>query len=962
MTLKTTKLRDAIAFSLVAGTAMAGSPAAFAQDAQGGSGATTLDRIEVTGSRIRQASVETAQPVVVLSRETIENMGVTSVADILQNLTSAGSPAISRGDVLASGENVGGYYIDLRNLGASRTLILVNGKRLGANTTGLQDLGQIPASAIERIEVLKDGASSIYGSDAIAGVVNVITRRRFEGAELNAYYGQLNEGNGTNQTVDFTIGTTGDRGGVTMSIDYGKEEPIWARDVWYARDGSLGPDFPGAGWSPVSQNGSFCDPCSPSSAAVWWTLIPGEDPTDRASYQPHTAAFNANSNEQMMARTGIERRSIFVAGEYDITDNVRFVADALYNHRETTQTVAGYPFQTAAFGIGLSGDSAFNPTPGTDLTIRRRLWEVPRTTENNLSTYRLTAAFEGYFELGNTTWDWDAGGVWNRNEMLKVGRGDASLAAMEAAMGPSFVNAQGVVQCGTPDDPIPLGTNLGAGECTPVNPLLPYGVAGAGSLSNADVQTFLFPYYHDRGLTESTTYFANLSGTVVELPAGDLGIAVGYEHRNERGRFVPDAFNQAGLSTGLPATTTAGGYKLDEVYVELAIPLLREVPGAHELSLNVASRYSDYSTFGDTTNNKFGLVWRPIEDLLVRATYAEGFRAPSVDNLYGGVGGSFEYYTDPCGSTGPGNVAGGATCTAAGVPADYVQLGQGLQPCATFPCQTPDQFLSGSNPNLTPETAETMTAGIVYSPEWVTGLDFSLDWYKVEIDNLIASDSVTDILQDCYLRGIAERCTLFTRDPTDFHINALNFSLTNKGRLETEGYDLGVRYKLPETAYGNFSVDWQVSYISEYNLWANNNPDTVPQPSVSFAGTFRTRSNLGLDWQFGDFGATWTARYFSAMKEGCVITDEFDEDYCNIPDYVAPDVPDGLPLRRVGSNTFHDVQFRYNTPWNGTVSVGANNVTDHKGPLMFSAPNNQFAYYGGFDIGRTVYMKYQQRF
>src|SRR5690606_35021743 len=156
-------------------------------------------------------------------------------ADILQNLTSAGSPAISRGDVLASGENVGGYYIDLRNLGASRTLILVNGKRLGANTTGLQDLGQIPASAIERIEVLKDGASSIYGSDAIAGVVNVITRRRFEGAELNAHYGQLNEGNGTYQTVDFTIGTTGDRGGVTMSIDYGKEEPIWARDVWCAR-------------------------------------------------------------------------------------------------------------------------------------------------------------------------------------------------------------------------------------------------------------------------------------------------------------------------------------------------------------------------------------------------------------------------------------------------------------------------------------------------------------------------------------------------------------------------------------------------------------------------------------------------------------------------------------------------------------------------------------------------------
>jgi iron complex outermembrane receptor protein len=963
MTLKTTKLRDAITFALVAGTAsVAGTGAAFAQEDAAGEGATTLDRIEVTGSRIRQASIETAQPVVVLSREDIEKQGVTSVADILQNLTSAGSPAISRGDVLASGENVGGYYIDLRNLGAARTLVLVNGKRLGANTTGLQDLGQIPASAIDRIEVLKDGASSIYGSDAIAGVVNVITRRRFDGAEANAYYGQLSEGGATNQTMDFTIGASGDRGGVTMSIEYGKEEPTWAKDVWYSRDGSLGPDFPGAGWSPVSQNGSFCDPCSPSSAAVWYTLIPGQDPTDRDSYQVHTSAFNANSNEKMMARTGIERRSIFVAGDYDVTDNVRFVADALYNNRVTTQQVAGYPFQTLAFGIPLSADSAYNPTPGTDLTIRRRLWEVPRVTENELTTHRVTAAFEGYFELGSTTWDWDVGGIWNRNNMLKIGRGDGSLPALTAAMGPSFVNANGVVQCGTPDAPIPLGTNLGAGECTPMNPLLPFGVAGDGSLSNANVQAFLFPYYHDRGLTESTTYFANLSGTLFQMPAGDLGIAVGYEHRSEDGKFVPDAFNQAGLSTGLPATTTAGGYELDEVYVELAVPLLADVPGAQELTLNVASRYSDYSTFGDTVNNKFGLVWRPIEDVLVRATYAEGFRAPSVDNLYGGIGGSFESYTDPCGSTGPGNVAGSAACTASGVPADYVQLGQGLVPCQSFPCQTPDQFLSGSNPNLTPETAETMTAGIVYSPEWVGGLDLSLDWYKVEIDNLIATDSVTDILQDCYLRGISERCTLFTRDPSDFHINSLSFALTNKGRLETEGYDLGVRYRVPETSFGNFSVNWQVSYISDYRVWSNNNPETVAQPSVSFAGTFRTRSNLSLDWQMGDFGATWTARYFSGMKEGCVITDEFDEDYCNNPDYIAPDVPDGLPLREVGSNTFHDVQFRYNTPWNGTVSVGANNVTNHRGPLMFTSPNNQFAYYGGFDIGRTVYMKYQQRF
>lgn len=964
MTFRTTKLRDAITFAIaVSATALAGTGIAYAQDTTGEQEeATTLDRIQVTGSRIRQATTETSQPVLILDREELQQQGYTSVVDVLQNLTSAGSPAISRGDVLASGENVGGYYVDIRNLGAARTLVLVNGKRLGVNTTGLQDLGQIPFSAIERIEVLKDGASSLYGSDAIAGVVNVITRRNFDGAELNAYYGQYDEGYGANQAIDFTIGATGERGGLTMSVEYVKEDPIWARDVWYAKDGALGPDFPGVGWSPVSMNGSFCNPCSPAAAARWYTLIPGQDPTNPASYQLHTAAFNANSNQQMMARTGIERRSIFVSGTFDLTDNVRFVSDALYNFRSTEQQVAGYPFQTAAFGIPLSGDSAYNPYPGQDLTIRRRLWEVPRTTDNRLTTHRLSAGFEGAFEIGENFWDWDAGAFWNRNEMLKVGRGDGSLLALDAAMGPSFINANGVAQCGTAANPIPLGTNLGAGECTPVNPLLPYGVPGDGSLSNENVQNFLFPYYHDRGLTETTVYYANLAGAIVELPAGPLGLAVGVEHRKEKGTFVPDAFNQAGMNTGLPATTTAGQYSLNEAYAELNIPLLSDVPGAQELSLSLATRYSDYDTFGDTINNKFGLTWRPMEELLVRATYADGFRAPAIDNLYGGVGGSFESYIDPCGVNGPGNVAGNAACTAAGVPANYVQLGQGLVPCTAYPCQTPYQFLSGSNPNLTPELSVSKTAGLVYSPSWVDGLDFSLDWYKVEIENLIASDTVGDILTDCYVRGVSERCAGIVRDPADGVITALNYGLTNKGRLETEGWDFGVRYRLPETAYGQFGIDWQTSYVSDYQLWSNNNPDTVPVPYVSFAGTFRTKSNLKLNWEMGDFGASWTARYYSGMKEGCVVTDQLDEEYCNVPDYVAPDVPDGYPLRSVGSNTFHDVQVRWNVPWNATVSLGANNVTDHDGPLMFTSPNNQFPYYGGFDMGRVWYMKYQQRF
>jgi iron complex outermembrane receptor protein len=950
MNCKTNKLRDAVVYALVLSTA--GTGAAFAQDS-GSSNPTNLDRIEVTGSRIRQASIETAQPVITISREAIQQQGKISVADILQNLTSAGSPAISRGQVLASGENVGGYYLDLRQLGASRTLILVNGKRLGANTTGLQDLSQIPASAIERIDILKDGASSIYGSDAIAGVVNVITRRNFEGAEANAYIGQYGEGDGQRSSFDFTIGSVGERGSVTLSASYEKEDPVWAKDRWYSKDGSAGPDYPGAGWSPVSQHGSFCQPCSPASAARWYTLIPGTDPSDRANYQLHTADFNANSNEQMMAQTGVERRSIYVAADYSLADNLKFVSDFLYNHRSTDQQVAGYPFQGT-----LSANSVFNPLTG-NASFRRRLWEVPRTTESELKTYRVTLGLEGYFEIGSKSWNWDVSALFNRNDMLKNGHGDASYLATSQALGPSFINANGVAQCGTPSNPIPLGSNLGSGQCIPWNPLLPYGQAGQGSLSNPELQTYLFPEYHDTGLTQQKVFSANLSGSIVELPAGELGLAVGFEHRKEEGRFVPDAFNQSGNSTGLPATTTEGSYSLNEVYLELNVPLLKDIPFAKELSVNLASRYSDYDTFGSTTNNKFGLVWRPTDDLLVRGTYAEGFRAPSISNLYGGSSGSFVSYSDPCRIGGP--AAGGPACTAAGVPANFNQLGQGLVPCTSFPCQTPYQFLSVSNPNLTPEKSKTITAGLVYSPRFVEGLDFTLDWYKVEIDNVIATDSTADILKDCYERNVASRCAGIVRD-ADHVITNLTYGVTNKGKMRTEGYDFGARYRLPELAIGKFTIDWQTSYVSYLDLKPDNAEDTVYVPYTSFAGYFRTRSNLSLGWELGDFGASWTSRYYSDMKEDCIRSGGVFIRPCNNPDYIAPDVPTGSPQRIVGSNTFHDVQVRWKAPWNATVSIGADNVFNHRGPIMFSSPNNQFAYYGGFDIGRFIYMKYQQRF
>ncbi|WP_457319598.1 TonB-dependent receptor plug domain-containing protein [Stenotrophomonas sp. P5_B8] len=938
---------------LPAGIALALAPS-FASAQEAASGTTDLDRISVTGSRIRGANMETQQPILTMTRESLEKQGFSSVADVLNNLTSAGSPAISRSESLASGENVGGYYVDIRNLGAERTLVLMNGKRLGASTAGLQDLSQIPMSAVERIEILKDGASAIYGSDAIAGVVNVITRKNVEGGEASVYVGQYGNGDGESQQYSMTLGAKGERGSVTLSAEYSKQDPVWAKDRWYSRDGSLGPNSTSEDWSPISQNGSWCNPllfdCSRTSkTAVWQTLNQGGNPKNPNDYHELTADEYANSNQQMTLLTGVERKSVYINGTYDFTDSISLNTDLLYNERNTFQQIAGYPYQSSSFSTPLSATSAFNPV-GQNVDFRRRLWEVPRTTDSQLKTLRFAPTISGFFEVADKSFDWDVGALWNRNESIKTNRGDMSLIAARQALGPSFIDGAGAARCGTAANPI-------LGDCRPWNPLLPYGVAGQGSLADQELQDFLFPTFTTRGITKTTSFTANLSGSIVTLPAGDLGFAMGVEHRKEEGSYTPDAFAQSGQSTGLGQKPTRGEYDLNEVYLELNVPILADMAFAKELTLNMASRYSDYSNFGGTTNSKFGLTWRPMDELLVRATYAEGFRAPTIADLYGGLSSSFESYIDPCGTTAPGSVAGNGPCSAAGVPADYVQLGQGNKACSTLPCQSGDQFVSGANPNLKPETSKSTTAGLVWSPRWVQGLDISLDWYKYEISDMIIADSVDRILRDCYVLGNSARCEGVVR-ADDGHVSAITYGTANLGKMETEGYDLGIKYRLPELAIGQFSIDWQTSYLSKYDEQGQNAAgQNIMIGRVGEAGLFRVRSNVGINWAMGDFGVNYTARYYSGMKEDCIDTGEF---WCNAPNHMANG--ESEPLRKTGSNTFHDLQVSWKAPWDATIALGANNVFDHKGPLMYSAPNSSFAYYGGFDIGRFLYMKYTQRF
>ena len=953
MTLKTTKLRDAISFALVSGaTVLAGTGVAFAQDSSEQQ-ATTLDRIEVTGSRIRQVDVETAQPVVMISREDIQAGGFNTVADILQNIPSAGSPTFSRTAPLTANQEAGGQYIDLRNLGAQRTLVLVNGKRLGISPDGFQDVSTIPAAMVERIDVLKDGASSIYGSDAMAGVINIITRTNFEGAEVNAYFGQYGEGDGQKQSYDFVIGMTGDRGSVTIGAEYHNEDGVWARDRFYSNDSY--PGYPQYSTTVVGQWGNW----RPVGATTPWQVADrGSDALGPGGWHNQTGADTSKPSDQMHVMTPLERRSLFVNANYDVTDSIRFVTDLSYTKRESNRQIAGYPTQSQAAAVNapMSADSYFNPTGGVSAVHwRRRGWEVPRTTDTSQTTWRWTAALQGSFDIGERYFDWDVGYMFNENDLTIINNGNLFIPNVRRAVGPSFVNAQGQLVCGTPGAEIT--------GCVPWNPFAGFGTgAVANSLADPAVQAYLYKQEQALGRTETNNYFANLAGSIATLPAGDLGFAVGYEHRKEEGGFTPDAIAQSGDSTNLASGPTYGSYSLDEVYAELNVPILADVAGAKELSLSIASRYSDFDTFGDTTNNKFGLKWRPIDDLLVRATWAEGFRAPTIGDLYGGTSDTFTTgFRDPC-DTVYGVAAGSARCLQ-DVPVGYRQLQQGFVPTTAAGQQTPVPFTSGSNPLLQPEFSESKTVGFVYSPNFVEGLSVSLDWWNIRIDNTIVSDSPNDILSDCYVALIEERCALFSRDPSLGNIvTELQYGGRNSGYAETEGYDLDVNYRLA-TDFGQFGVRWATTYVSLYETKSTNDPDEVPSQANGFGSNFRVRSNLNLSWNYNDFGVTWGMRYNSGTKESCAGLGPDGLDHCSLPDYQAPDTLGAVvPQNEVGSVTFNDLQFSWNAPWNARVAVGANNVFDRDPPIYYTQPNSGFAFYGGHDIGRFIYMRYTQKF
>lgn len=976
-------ISQAVRYALAAGVAasVAYSPQTLAAGDAGDQSTQQLGQITVTGSRIKRTDVETAQPVLQIDRQTIENTGIQNVGQLLQTITSSGA---ALNTVFNNGGN-GNTSADLRYLGSSRVLVLLNGHRFNTGLGGSVNLNNIPIAIVDHIEVLQDGASAVYGSDAISGVINIITKQDFNGAQASAYYGKWNDqGNwgGATSEYDFSIGTSNDHSGVFFSSQYFKQEALSAADrdyaaVPFAGLGNLGgssgtpqgrfvflvppsatlhpgdktaapnPSVTGltSAQCPTTNVGSKASPYFMPYCDL--TLSNGASGTKASDFRPFQSTDAYNFAPVNYLLTPLETTSLYVQGHYDLTPNITFHSNVLYNRQVSQQHLAATPLFITPGSIqgNISADNPTNPfgfdlnTTGDDANLaligRREVGAGPRVSNQDNTTYRFEGGFSGNFLLGNHEWDWDTDYIFGHSH-------DTSRAT-------GLFNTQNLLYAidGCPDEVVPPAAGI---DCVPYNMF-----NGAANVTPAQAA---YATYLEQSESESNSriYDANLTTSdLVDLPAGGLGLAVGYEYRENDGFSNPSAIDFEGNSSSFPGvnvTPTGGRFSVNSAYGELNIPILADVPGFRSLSLDLANRWFDYSTFGNGSTGRAGLKWQPIHDLLIRATWSEGFRAPSINNLFQGHLASFPSVTDPCNGGGT-TATEKSRCAAAGVKPSYKQPNSQIREVV------------GGNPDLQPESSISRTAGFVYSPSWVPGLSVNADYYKIELQDTIQRIGEQNLFDFCYSAVTASHCDAIQRvgngTPIVTDLNA------NIGGTLTEGIDAGIQYKFPSSGFGDFTGKLNSTYVKVYDLY-------FPLPSgdrtvTHVAGTSGSgngfgngiphyKTNLEVDWAYGGFNAAIIGHYISHTTNSCgkiagVPSKSFG--ICTYPDD---------NKNNVGAATWWDVQVGYDfVAANTSVTFGVLNLFDKQPPLARDAFANSFdpTLYPNL-IGRFPYLRVTTRF
>ncbi len=958
------------------------STAAYAQTAAEGE----VEELVVTGSRIVRQDLTSTSPVATVGDTELKGKGVVNTENLLNTLPQT-APGVT-GTV--NNGNGGVATVNLRGIGSNRTLVLVDGKRQVPTTSGgTVDINLIPVAMIDRIEVVTGGASAVYGSDAIAGVVNFILKRDFEGFEFAAGYSATDEGDAKTYDMSATMGASFDdgRGNVTLSLGYNKREPFFQGDS--PQDKllvSLGEPSGGApaGTLIFSGSGSIEPGRVNPFVAGRFATIPGV-----ANSAANSALFLTDGNVRLYLgapdtynfapvnyeQTPQERYSVTTLGRYQLTDDIEVFAKGFFtNSRVTTQlaptpignrvfrfTLDNNPFLTAAAKTALNslgsttsysipssspwaqgtytdvdtdGDGLFDVVTGV---FNRRLTEVgPRISVFNFYGFESQIGLRGKIDAIKGGWEtyFSYGNTHGSNALL----GDTSLARTQQAL---LLNAAGT-GCLDP-----------SGGCVPLN------LYGQGRITPA-AAAFISTRINSSQDFEEIVASAFINGDTsnfFNLPAGPIGFAIGGEYRSDEFAFRPSQDLATGNLTGFNGSPPVAGYiDVRELYGEARIPILKDVPFVEELNLEVAGRLSDYSTQSSTSETyKIAGDWKINSDVRLRGSYNRAVRAPSVGELFAPTSNSFPTATDPCSAQGNPDAATRTACINSGVPANLVGVIQANQ-------QT--QTLNGGNANLEPEIADTYTFGAVFTPSFVPNLSLTVDYFDIKIKDLITSfgGSTANVLNVCYKNATVNGnpnspyCQAVNR-LANGSIDFVSLQLRNVAKQLNRGIDVSASYRFDLADLG--APDWgSMSIRSLYtNTWKSTTiPDAISNP-VRCADRFGPNCNGGgtgitprhkvhttMNWKYQDWGVnlTW---------------DHLDD--------VTDDNPNTVfTVEKIGAKNYLDLSVDWAPLDHVGFTAGVRNLTQESYPVLGgnASPSNS-GYPNTYDVlGRVFFANVRVRY
>jgi iron complex outermembrane receptor protein len=874
-------IRQAVGLAVGAAGATAATlaymPNALAADAGAGPAAATapndaLEEIVVTGSRVRRVDVETADPVFVLDQTTIAQSGAVTMGDLINRIPSIAGAAMS--PQINNGGGFGESNIELRGLNAQRTLILIDGRRVNlAGSVGAVDVNQIPINLIDHVDVLKEGAGAIYGSDAIAGVVNFVTRKSLDGFELTGDWGESSKHDAKHHNIGAMWGTNTEKFNVEAGFNYNQQDELtmgqrqWSQFALYLYSGTLN-----KGGSSRVPSGRVFFPTGSALATQFGcnsvTLIAGAAGTSQADYRcfnPSSDKFNFQPFNLNV--TPQERAAIFTKVNYKINDSFEVYGSAIYNHTHSASQLAPLPFDALNDQIVISKNNIYNPFgidfgggSGANPDYDLRMTSLGNRFSDTVSTSVISnIGVKG--SIFDTGWNYDGNVSYNRLDQYADNSGYLLTNQFENAVGPSFLDSTGTPTCGTPAAPI--------SNCIPANVFnlsAPSQVAALNGIAASFTTDATF-------VSKTATLDAN--GPVWKgglFDAGDWLASVGLSYTGLEGIFTTSTIDQAQppdfltcqIPGGVCSGNSEGSYNFKEAYVELFAPVLKDLPGVKSLNIDVGDRYSKYSLFGSTNRAEFKVEYRPIRDVLMRGTYAQIFRAPTIADISAAPAGSAPTLNDIC-----AGFTGTPTAAYPNLPAACV----GVPTDGSF--KEPQNQVTGlltSNQNLKPEIGNVKTFGFVYDSSLLRGFSMSVDWWDYSVNNLLTQLDPNYAIQQCGITGAPQFCSLIQRFPSTTPnaglIVVFDQPIFNLGQLTTNGIDSSFKYTLRTDLVGQFQITVDETHLMTYK--------STPAPGATtqeIAGTYnkqfgfyaKDRGTLGIGWSGWDANALLTARYIGRV-------------------------------------------------------------------------------------------------